>query len=71
MPFGIWDAAAIVLKTLTYAATLGAAGAVFFLRYDAPSITSVHRLRIRRLVLGLALLSVLAGAAQIMVSAAR
>jgi putative copper export protein len=70
MPFGIWDAAAIVLKTLTYAATLGAAGAVFFLRYNAPSITSVHRLRIRHLVFGLALLSVLAGAAQIMVSAA-
>jgi putative copper resistance protein D len=70
MPFGIWDAAAIVLKTVTYAATLGAAGAVFFLRYDGTLITSAHRLRIRHLVLGLALLSVLAGAAQILVSAA-
>jgi copper resistance protein D len=69
MPFGIWDAAAIALKTLTYAATLGVAGAVFFLRYNGPLITSAHRLRIRHLVLGLALLSVLAGAAQIMVSA--
>jgi putative copper export protein len=69
MPFSVWDAAAIVFKTLTYAATLGAAGAVFFLRYGGTLITSVHRLRIRRLVLGLALLSVLAGAAQIMVSA--
>ena len=70
MPFGIWDAAAIAFKTLTYAATLGVAGAVFFLRYSGPLITSAHRLRIRHLVLGLALLSVLAGAAQIMVSAA-
>jgi putative copper resistance protein D len=69
MPFGIWDAAAIVLKTLTYAATLAAAGAVFFLHYGRPFITSAHRLRIRHLVLGLALLSLLAGAAQIMVSA--
>ena len=70
MPFGIWDAAAIALKTLAYAATLGVAGAVFFLRYNGPLITSAHRLGIRQLVLGLALLSVLAGAAHIMVSAA-
>ena len=70
MPFGVWDAAAIALKALTYAATLGAAGAVFFLGYDGRLITSAHRLRIRRLVLGLALLSMLAGAGQIMVSAA-
>ena len=33
MQFGVWDAAGIGLKTLTYAATLGAAGAVFFVCY--------------------------------------
>ena len=69
MLFSLWDAAAIALKTLTYAATLGAAGAVFFLRYEGMLIRSADRLRIRRLVLGLALLSVLAGAAQVVVSA--
>lgn len=69
MPLGVWDAAAIALKTLTYAATLGAAGAVFFLCYNGTHI-GAHRLSIRRTVLGLSLLAVLAGAAQIMVSAA-
>jgi putative copper export protein len=69
MPFGAWDAAAIALKTLTYAATLGAAGAVFFLRYSGALITRAQRSKVRRIVLSLAVLSVLAGAAHIMVSA--
>jgi putative copper resistance protein D len=66
---GVWDAAVIAVKTLTYAATLGAAGAVFFLLYSGTLIASADRLRIRRIVLGLSTLSVFAGAAQIMVSA--
>jgi copper resistance protein D len=66
---GVWDAAVIAVKTLTYAATLGAAGAVFFLLYSGTLIASTDRLRIRRIVLGLSTLSVFAGAAQIMVSA--
>jgi putative copper export protein len=70
VPFGVWDAAAIALKALTYAATLGAAGAVFFLRYNGTLITGANRLSIRRVVIGLSILSVLAGAAQIMMSAA-
>ena len=70
MPFGVWDAAGIVLKTLTYAATLGAAGAVFFVDYCGTLIARADSLRIRHLVLSLAVVSVLAGAAQIMVSAA-
>lgn len=70
MPFGVWDAAGIVLKTLTYAATLGAAGAVFFISYCGTLIARADSVRIRRMVLSLAVLSVLAGAAQIMVSAA-
>lgn len=66
---GAWDAALIALKTLTYAATLGAAGAVFFLRYSGTLIAKLDGLRIKRVVLGLALVSALTGAAQIMVSA--
>jgi copper resistance protein D len=66
---GAWDAAAIAVKAVTYGATLGAAGAVFFLRYTGSLIASTDRLRIRHLVLGLSSLSVLAGAGQIMVSA--
>jgi putative copper resistance protein D len=66
---GAWDAAAIAVKTLTYAATLGAAGAVFFLRYSGTLIASADRLRIRHIVLVLSTLSVFAGAAQVMVSA--
>jgi copper resistance protein D len=66
----VWDAALIAVKTVTYAATLGAAGAVFFLSYCGMLIASADRLRIRHVALGLSTLSVLAGAAQIMVSAA-
>lgn len=69
MSLGVWDAAGIAVKTLTYAATLGAAGAVFFLFYSGTLMASTDRLRIRRIVLGLSTLSVFAGAAQIMVSA--
>jgi copper resistance protein D len=66
---GVWDAAVIAVKTITYAATLGAVGAVFFLLYSGTLIASTDRLRIRGIVLGLSTLSVFAGAAQIMVSA--
>lgn len=69
MSFGVWDAALIAVKAVTYAATLGAAGAVFFLRYSANLITSSIHLSIRRIVAGLAVLSAFAGALQIMVSA--
>ena len=65
-----WDAAAAAAKTATYAATFGAAGAVFFLRYNAAFIADAPRLSIRRLVLGLAVLAVAAGAAHIMLTAA-
>jgi copper resistance protein D len=65
-----WDAATIAVKTLTYAATLGAAGAVFFLGVCGPLIPRADHQRIRTLVLGLSTVSVLAGGAQILVSAA-
>jgi putative copper resistance protein D len=64
-----WDAAAIAVKTASYAATFGAAGAVFFLFYSDTLIASADHLKIRRIVLGLSALSVLAGGAQILVTA--
>ena len=33
MDLGIWDGAAVLVKAALYAATLGAAGGVFFLAY--------------------------------------
>ncbi|MEP6883644.1 MAG: CopD family protein [Gammaproteobacteria bacterium] len=65
----VWDALAIAAKTMTYAATLGAAGAVWFLRYCNARLSSAHRRRIRHIVLGLAALSVCGGAAQLLTSA--
>lgn len=69
MPISVWDAAAIAVKTVTYAATLGAAGAVFFLGYAGSLIASAERLRVRNIVVGLSMLAVFAGAAQVTVSA--
>jgi putative copper export protein len=64
-----WDAALIAVKTISYAAALGAAGAAFFLGYSGALVASADRLRIRRVAAGLAALGVFAGALQIMVSA--
>jgi putative copper resistance protein D len=69
VPLSVWDAASIAVKTTTYAATLGAAGVVFFLGVCGPLIAGADRRRIRFLVVNLAVLSVLAGGAQILVSA--
>ncbi len=70
MFLGPWDAAAVAVKTVTYAATFGAAGAVFFLRYNAAVVADAPRLSIRRMVRGLAVLAVAAGAVHVMVTAA-
>src|SRR5450631_1894140 len=69
MPQSVWDAAVIALKTLTYAATLGAAGGIFFLNYLGSLIVDAERSGIRRIVLGLSAISLFAGAAQIPVIA--
>jgi putative copper export protein len=45
-----WDAAAVCAKTLTYAATLGAGGAVFFLIYCQGLLQASQRNRIQRLI---------------------
>jgi putative copper export protein len=68
-PLSVWDAALIALKTITYAATFGAAGAAFFLAYSGTLVTNPDRIKIRRIALGLSMLSVLAGGAQILVTA--
>ncbi len=64
-----WDAATIAVKAAGYAATLAAAGAVFFLVYCRDLITHAERARVGTLVKRLAVLSVLAGGAQILVTA--
>lgn len=69
MSLNHWDAAVIGVKTVAYAATLGAAGAVFFLRYGGALIADAQRLTIRRLVFVLAVLSIAAGAAHVVVLA--
>jgi putative copper resistance protein D len=68
-PWGVWDGALIAVKALTYAGTLGAAGAVFFLGYAGSLVTAADRSRIRNAVWGLSALAIAGGAAQIMVSA--
>jgi putative copper resistance protein D len=65
----VWDASSIAAKTITYAATLGAAGAVWFLRYCNTLLASAPRLRIRRIVLSLSALSLCGGGAQLLISA--
>jgi putative copper export protein len=64
-----WDAAAVAVKAIAYAATLSAAGAVFFLAYAEALIPGAQRIRIVRLVRLSSALALLAGGAQILVTA--
>jgi len=52
---GGWDVAAVLLKAITYAATLAAAGGIFFLSYCRGLLLEGERQRIRRLIGRLAL----------------
>ena len=70
MVLSVWDALAVGSKTLTYAATLGAAGGVWFRRYCHTLLTDAQRLRIRHVVLGLCALSLCGGGAQLLFAAA-
>jgi len=65
-----WDAAAVCAKAVTYAATLGAAGAIFFLAYNGSLLFEVPRSRIRRLIGTLLLASALASCARVLLSGA-
>jgi putative copper resistance protein D len=67
---GAWDASLIAAKTATYGATLGAAGACLLLQYLKRLLAEHERRKIGRLVAGLSLLAILAGASQIVLSAA-
>ncbi len=69
MLLSVWDASAIAAKTITYAATLGAAGAVWFLHYGNTLLARAPRFRILRIIIGLSALSVVAGGAQLLISA--
>lgn len=60
-----WDAAAVAAKAAAYAATLGAAGGVFFLAYGDNLISDDQRLRVRRSVGLLMLVSAIVSAARI------
>lgn len=51
MQIGGWDIAAVFAKAVTYAATLGAAGAVFFAAYCGALLRDQQRGLIRRLIL--------------------
>lgn len=65
-----WDAAAVCAKAITYAATLGAAGAVFFLAYGGSLLHELLRSRIRRLIGTLLLTAALASGARVLLSGA-
>jgi copper resistance protein D len=65
-----WDAAAVCAKAVTYAATLGAAGAIFFLAYSAALLHELPRSRIRRLIGMLLAGAALASCARILLSGA-
>jgi putative copper resistance protein D len=65
-----WDAAAVCAKAITYAATLGAAGAIFFLAYNGSLLRELPRSRIRRLIGTLLLTSALTSCARILLGSA-
>jgi copper resistance protein D len=65
-----WDVAAVCAKAVTYAATLGAAGAIFFLAYSGSLLFESVRSRIRRLIGTLLLVSALASCARVLLSGA-
>jgi copper resistance protein D len=65
-----WDAAAVCAKAITYAATLGATGAIFFLAYCGSLLQEPQRSRIRRLIGILVIVSAGASCARILLTAA-
>jgi putative copper export protein len=63
-----WDVAALFAKAVTYAATLGAAGGVFFVAFGGP-LRDPQRLAIRRLIAILVCVAVAAGVLRILLLA--
>jgi len=66
---GGWDAAAVAVKAIVYAATLSTAGAVFFLAYSHALVPAADRMRIARSIRISSTVALLASGAQILVSA--
>jgi copper resistance protein D len=60
-----WDVAVVAAKAITYAATLGAAGGVFFLTAHEHSLPTAQRTATRRLIGILLLVALLTSAARI------
>jgi putative copper export protein len=67
---GIWDGAAVLVKGALYAATLGAAGGVFFLAYTRSLIEPADRVAIARPLFILIAVAIAASAARVLVTAA-
>lgn len=65
MDLTAWDAAAVIAKAIAYAATLGAAGGIFFLAYSDDLLQEFHRFSIRRLIGMLMLVSAIVSGARI------
>src|SRR5258708_33359758 len=70
MTLGIWDAVVVFAKATTYAATLAAAGGIFFLTYSHALLDSSCAGRIRRLIRVLVFIAALAGGAMILATGA-
>ena len=70
MNVGIWDGAAVLVKAALYAATLGAAGGVFFLAYSRSFLESADRLAIARPLCILVVVAIAASAARVLLTAA-
>jgi putative copper export protein len=64
-----WDVAAVFAKAVTYAATLGAAGAVFFTAYCGTLLRDPQRRLIRRLIVVLVCVAAAAGVLRILLLA--
>ncbi|HEX3846038.1 MAG TPA: CopD family protein [Steroidobacteraceae bacterium] len=65
----MWDAAAVVLKTMEYAATLAASGAVLFLAVCGRLLTSAELTRLRRCMLAALVIAAATGGARIFATA--
>jgi copper resistance protein D len=67
---GIWDGAAVFVKAALYAATLGAAGGIFFLAYTGSLLEPADRRAIARPLCMLVAVALVASAARVLLTAA-
>ena len=70
MSLGVWDGAAVLVNAVLYAATLGAAGGIFFLAYTRSLLEPLERRAIVRLVCVLIAVGIAASAARVLLTAA-